>query len=102
MRKKRTRASILAGEITKKKTVHVEMTKTTHTRLRVKLLQNGELSIQSVFEEVAQRIGLEDPYMMRLLAKVKTEKRNKVVKQLEESEVEDLFSLLEAQSPLKD
>jgi len=91
----------LGMELGRKKTVHIEMPKSIHTRMRVKLIEQ-ELSIQSVFQEVAERISIGDPYMMRLLDFVQEKRLNKRVASISETDAESLFSILEKHSPLSD
>lgn len=90
----------LAEQITKKKTVHIEIPRAIHTKMRIVLLENGELPIQAVFREVAERITLEDPYMIRLMKAVQEKRENQRVRTLGETDAESLFNILERESPL--
>jgi hypothetical protein len=58
------------------------------------ILEN-ELSMQSVFREVAERIANEETYMMKLLEDVKAKKLQAKYKQLSSEEVDDIYRLLE-------
>lgn len=89
----------LAKEVVRKKSVHVEMPKDVHMQLRITLFKNGNLPIQAVFAEVAERIGLEDPYMMKLLSDLREKRENRQIRSITETDAEELFSIMERESP---
>jgi|TARA_R110000787_G_scaffold249456_1_gene355047 hypothetical protein len=89
----------LADEIVRKKSVHIDIPKSTHTGLRIALLKNGDLSIQSVFAEVAERIVLGDPGMIELLKELQIKKRDKTIKSLSNTDSDSVFEILERESP---
>lgn len=90
----------LVAEIVQKKSVHVDIPKSTHLNLRIELLKRDDLSIQAVFSEVAERIVLGDPYMLDLLEELKQRQRNKKIAKLSDTDTESLFNILERESPL--
>lgn len=90
----------LSDEITQKKSVHIDIPKSTHTNLRIALLKNDDLSMQSVFAEVAERIVLGDPYMMDMLQELNVRRRDKQIHKLSDTDAESLFNILERESPL--
>ena len=56
--------------------------------------------MQEVFEEMCQRIATEQPDVMKILTEISTDKRNKTIKRLSESDAESLFNIIENESPL--
>lgn len=87
------------------KDLHIKITKEAHASLRA-LLFKKELSMQEVFEELAQLIFAEDRHMLRvidnLVMKKAKAKLDKVTKQrpLSELDQDTLYNMLEDQSPL--
>lgn len=87
------------------KDLHIKITKEAHASLRA-LLFKKELSMQEVFEELAQLIFAEDRHMLRvidnLVMKKAKAKLDKVTKQrpLTELDQDTLYNMLEDQSPL--
>ena len=82
-----------------KKSIHVNMTKSAHASLRVTCVKRS-LSIQEVFEEVAQLIGAENPDLMSILEDIAIRKRNKIIRQLSASDADSIFELIELNNPL--
>lgn len=80
--------------VTLYKSVHFTFPRRVHKKLRMVILEN-ELSMQSVFREVAERIANEETYMMKLLEDVKAKKLQAKYKQLSSEEVDDIYRLLE-------
>ena len=83
-----------------KKTVHFNITRESHSKLRIECFKM-RLSMQEVFEEVSQRIAAESPDMMSLLADISQRKRDRVIKKLSKTDAESLFSLIEEESPIE-
>ena len=77
-----------------KKSVHINLTKSTHGELRVILLRMG-LSMQEVFEDFAQRVVSGDGFAHRVLETIERRKRNKEIEKLSETDVESLFDAIE-------
>ena len=75
------------------------MTKSAHASLRVACVKRS-LSVQEVFEEVAQLIGAENPDLMSILEDIAIRKRNKIIRQLSASDADSIFELIELNNPL--
>jgi len=82
-----------------KKTIHFNITRESHSRLRIECFQK-RVSMQEVFEEVAQRIAEQTPDMMNLLDAVSERKRNKTIKKLSESDAESLYNIIQQENPI--
>ena len=82
-----------------KKTIHFNITRKSHSRLRIECFQK-RVSMQEVFEEVAQRIAEQTPDMMNLLDAVSERKREKTIKKLSESDAESLYNIIEQENPI--
>ena len=82
-----------------KKTVHFNMTRETHSRLRVECFQK-RVSMQEVFEEVSQRIADQTPDMMNLLDHISERKKDSTIKRLSASDAESLYNIIEEESPI--
>ena len=84
--------------IKSKKSMHISLTKDAHTGLKM-MCTKFELSMQQVLEECANLIGEEDGYMVRMLERLKATRFEKKIKKLTSSEKDDIYSLLENNSP---
>ena len=84
-----------------KKYVHVNISKSAHAAFRIACFQRG-LSMQEVFEEFAQRVALESKEALKILDEVKVFKENKQKRDFAESDIDDIFKVLEEESPLSD
>tara|TARA_B100000214_G_scaffold323953_1_gene260669 strand:+ start:244 stop:537 length:294 start_codon:yes stop_codon:yes gene_type:complete len=84
-----------------KKTVHFNITRESHSRLRMECFKH-RVSMQEVFEEVSQRIASESPDMMNLLEYISERKRDKIIKDLSSSDVESLYNIIEKENPIAD
>ena len=81
-----------------KKSVHINLTKSTHAELRITLLGMG-LSMQEVFDTIASMICDKDPYLMKTLARIEREKRERQIKKVSKSDSESIFDLIETDNP---
>lgn len=81
-----------------KKSVHINLTKSTHADLRVILLRKG-LSMQEVFDTIASMICEEDPYLMKTLNTIEVQKREKQIKKVSKSDAASIFDLIESDNP---
>ena len=81
-----------------KKSLHVTLTRETHSALRVMLFKQ-HLSMQEVFEELAIRIISEEPYMLDMLLAIADNKRKKVTAQLPATDAESIFKVIEDENP---
>ena len=82
-----------------KKTIHFNITREAHSRLRIECFKK-RVSMQEVFEEVSQRIASESPDMVDLIDDLSQRKRDGIIKKLSESDVESLFNVIEKENPL--
>ena len=82
-----------------KKTIHFTITRESHSKLRIACF-NKRLSMQEIFEEIAQRIASDSPDMTKLLDDLSKNKRDKVIKKLSKTDAESLFNLIEEENPL--
>tara|TARA_E500000331_G_scaffold355703_2_gene411896 strand:+ start:183 stop:473 length:291 start_codon:yes stop_codon:yes gene_type:complete len=84
-----------------KKTVHFNMLSESHSALRMACFKYN-LSMQEVFEEISQRIGMESSDMISLLEDLRERKRNRHVKKLSKNDAQSLYGILEDISPIKE
>ena len=83
-----------------KKSVHIALTQNSHIALKLACTVRG-LSMQEVFEEFVQRIIAEAPHMLKLLAKVAENKKNKTGKKFSKEDLKSIFDMLEEADPFK-
>jgi len=83
-----------------RKSVHINITKSTHSDLRILLLKRG-LSMQIVFDRIASLICDADPALVRMLDQLETEKREGLLKQVTKSDSESIFELIESENPFE-
>lgn len=81
-----------------KKSVHINLTKSTHSGLRISLIKRG-LSMQEVFNRLASMICEQHPSMIRVLDSIEIEKREGQIKQVTRSDAESIFDLIETSNP---
>ena len=77
-----------------KKSVHFNLTKDSHTALKIACAARG-LSMQEVVEAFAKRIEIEDNKIMKFLDDVAEAKKHKTKKNFSNSDVESIFSMIE-------
>jgi hypothetical protein len=82
-----------------KKTVHLELSATTHDELRGILYRSGNLSLNAIFNELAERIVMGDAYMTELLESLRVKRIYQKTK-FTKKDMDDLFVILERESPL--
>ena len=82
-----------------KKTVHFNIMRESHSALRISCFKH-RLSMQEVFEEVAQKIAAESPDMIQLMENLSQKKKDKVIQKLSETDAESLFNVIEEENPL--
>lgn len=82
-----------------KKSIHVNMSKGAHAALKIACIKRN-LSIQEVFEEIAQMIGAENPDVINILEDLAIQKRNKIIKKLSATDADSIFDLIEVDNPL--
>jgi len=84
-----------------RKSIHVNLISETHAAIKITAFKN-KLSMQEIFEELAQRIVEKEPYMVRMLGELAVRKRKKAVKQLSSTDAESIFRVIEEDNPLAD
>ena len=84
-----------------KKSLHFNITRETHTQLRIICFKN-RVSMQEVFEEIAQMISAESPVMMRIVEDVAVKKKERLIEKLSETDAESLFNIIAEESPLSE
>tara|TARA_B100000214_G_C23470832_1_gene402636 strand:- start:53 stop:334 length:282 start_codon:yes stop_codon:yes gene_type:complete len=83
-----------------KKTIHFNLLSESHSALRVACFKYG-LSMQEVFEEISQRIGIGSSDMIQLMEDLRDKKKARKIKKLSDSDARSLYGLLEEVSPIK-
>lgn len=83
-----------------RKSVHINLTKSTHAELRILLLKKG-LSMQVVFDRLASMICDKNPYLLSVLDTIEIEKKEKQLKQVTNSDAESIFDLIETANPFE-
>lgn len=78
--------------------MHINLTKPTHSGLRIVLLKRG-LSMQEVFDRVASLICEQEGYFVRLLDSMEVEKRDRQIKQVTRTDADSIFDIIETASP---
>ena len=83
-----------------KKSVHINLTKSTHSELRTILLRRG-LSMQEVFDNLASRICDREPHFCDILDQIEYDKRERQIKKVSKTDSESIFNLIESDNPLE-
>jgi uncharacterized small protein (DUF1192 family) len=83
-----------------KKSVHINLTKSTHSELRIILLRKG-LSMQEVFDNLASRICDRESHLCGILDEIERDKRERQIKKVSKSDSESIFNLIESDNPFE-
>ena len=81
-----------------RKSVHINLTKSTHAGLRIVLFKKG-LSMQEVFNRFASLVCEGHPALMKIIDSIEVEKRDRQIKQVTRSDAESIFDLIESANP---
>ncbi len=81
-----------------KKSIHVNLTKSTHTMLRMELLKRG-LSMQETFDHIASLICEKDPEIFDKLDELELLKKNKQLSQVKASDADSLYDIISQNDP---
>ncbi len=81
-------------DISSKKSVHFNLTKSGHTAFRMACVQR-ELSMQEVIEAFVQKIVIENKTFINFLDEVKENKKLKITKKFSSSDIDSIYDLLE-------
>ena len=85
-----------------KKSIHINLTKSTHAELRI-LLFKKSLSMQEVFENLAVQIVDGDEYLNNLVDKIEYNKKmRKPVKKVSGTDAESIFEAIKENNPIGD
>ena len=91
--------SDLRTEKFNKKSVHFNLTKDSHTALKMACAARG-LSMQEVIEAFAKRIEIEDNAILKFLDQVLENKKHKTHQKFSKSDINSIFDMLEEDDPL--
>jgi len=81
------------------KSVHINLSITTHGEFRAILVKKG-LSMQEVFERLASEIVDDNNYLLKMLDDIAVKKKNKELKKFSKTDTESIFDMIERDSPL--
>ena len=76
-----------------KKSVHINLTKSTHASLRVELIRRG-LSMQETFDHLASLICENDPSLIEKLDEIEMLKRNKQLRHVKNSDADSVYRMI--------
>lgn len=88
-------------DLTTKKSIHVSMTAGTHSQFRIACFKH-KVSMQEAIEEFASLVANDNPDMLALLEEIALRKLNKEIKKFDEVDSDNIYDILELQSPLRD
>jgi len=88
-------------ELATKKTLHVNLSTASHTGFRIECFKH-KISMQEAVEEFAAMVSAGHPDTLSILESVQTRKLKRQIRELEASDADTIYSILEMQSPLKD
>ena len=81
-----------------KKSVHINLTKSTHSDLRIVLFKRG-LSMQEVFDTLAAQICENNPDLIRILDQIEDAKRARQIKRVSQADSDSIFRVIEEGNP---
>lgn len=82
-----------------KKSVHINIPRATHALVKTQCFKYS-LTMQDVFEELAQMIAAEDPEAIEMMSNLSMKKRDATIKRLSVSDAESIFNIIESDNPL--
>jgi hypothetical protein len=91
----------LLSDLDGRKTIHVGVNASSHAGFRIQCFKHG-LSMQEVFEEFVVRIANEEAEALEFLTELKSDKKLKTVKKLKNIDIESIYDMINAESPLSD
>jgi len=98
VKKKDMPNSMIYLDIETKKSMHIDLPRKDHSKLRIMAIQN-KVSMQEIMRGVITEIVEETPYMMRLLKKIVVNKRKQQISDLKLDDVDSVFDVLEEYNP---
>lgn len=84
-----------------KKSVHINIPRETHALVRSQCFKYN-LTMQDIFEELAQMIAAEEPEAMEMMSNLSMKKRDASIKRLSASDAESIFNIIENNNPLSE
>ena len=84
-----------------KKSVHINIPRETHSLVRTQCFKYN-LTMQDVFEELAQMIAAEEPEAIEMMSNLSMKKRDASIKRLSVSDAESIFNIIENNNPLSE
>ena len=84
-----------------KKSVHINIPRETHALVRTQCFKYN-LTMQDIFEELAQMIAAEDPDAIEMMSNLSMKKRDASIKRLSASDAESIFNIIENNNPLSE
>ena len=85
-----------------RKSVHINLTKSTHSEFRVLLFKKG-LSMQEVFEELAVKIVEGDDHLSNILNEIEYNKKvGNATRKISATDTDSIFEAIEEENPLGD
>ena len=84
-----------------KKSVHINIPRETHALVRSQCFKYN-LTMQDVFEELAQMIAAEEPEAIEMMSNLSMKKRDASIKRLSVSDAESIFNIIESNNPLSE
>ena len=88
-------------DLATKKTLHVNLSTASHAGLRIECFKH-KISMQEAVEEFATLVCAGHPDVISILASIQTRKLKNQIRELEASDADTIYSILEMQNPLKD
>jgi hypothetical protein len=84
-----------------KKSVHINIPRETHALVRSQCFKYN-LTMQDIFEELAQMIAAEEPEAIEMMSNLSMKKRDASIKRLSASDAESIFNIIENNNPLSE
>ena len=88
-------------DLATKKTLHVNLSTASHAGLRIECFKH-KISMQEAVEEFAALVSAGHPDMISMLESVQARKLKRQIREIEASDADTIYSILEMQNPLKD
>jgi len=98
---KRTKKEQKLIDLTTKKSIHVSMTAGIHSQFRIACFKH-RVSMQEAIEEFASLIANDNPDMISILEEIALRKLNKEIRKFDNSDTDNIYDILELESPLRD
>ena len=83
-----------------RKSVHINLTRDTHTAFKIFAFQSG-LSMQEIFEELAVCMVEGDSKLLKLVEDLKEKKKNREISRMSNTDAETIYDVISDLDPLK-